>query len=245
MSTITRDEAERVAEKWVRDSAPPEPPLTATLYEFDLGYVVWGQPPPGRAPLVGAGRGIIDRETGDLSVWPALPVELVIEQFRERRSANPPAPRTWDPAEQLRRDLTRVATPTTVAHLSLADELIVSRSGKGGPAPNHHRLVREFFELGLPPQFRERGHDRCAEASALSDALHAEDARRAATGREPITLAQARTEFFAGASIVTYRVRERGDPVAGEPGLPCVSCALLGHHLGFELDTPEPGPADG
>jgi hypothetical protein len=241
MSMITRAEAEQVAEKWVRDSAPPEPELTAALYEFDLGYVVWGRPPANYPPLVGAGRGIIDRETGDLSVWPALPVEMVIERFRARRVERPPAPRTRDPAEQLRRDLKRVAAPASVAHLSLADQVIVSRSVKGDVAPNHHRLVREFFADGPAPQFRERGYDRCAEASAFSDALHAEDFRRSIAGQPPLTLAQARTDFFAGASIVTYRVREAGDPVAGEPGLPCISCALLGRHLGFRVSLPGAG----
>jgi len=38
--------------------------------------------------------------------------------------------------------------------------------------------------------------------------------------------------------MVTYRVRESGDPVAGESGPPCISCALLGQHFGFLLQPP-------
>lgn len=236
---ITREEAEQIAEKWVADSAPPDVSLTATVHEFDLGYVVWGRQPPGSPPLFGAGRGIIDQETGDLSVWPSLPVEMVIEQFRKRRADQPPAPRTSDPAPQVRRDLRRVATPANVTHLTLTDRLLVARSVKGDVEPNHHRLVREFMDAELAPEYRERAYDRCSEAAVLSDALHAEDARRATAGESPITVEQARTELFGGAGMVTYRVRERGDAVAGQSGPPCISCALLGRHFGFQLSPPQ------
>lgn len=196
-----------------------------------------GWQPADQPPLFGAGRGIIDRETGELSVWPSLPVEMVIEQFKKCRTERPPAPRTWDPASQARRDLVRVATPANMTHLTLRDRLLVSRSVQGDDPPDHHRLVQEFLsELALA--FRERGYDRCSEAAAFSDALHAEDARRAGAGEPLITLEQAQTELFGGAGMVTYRVRERGDPVAGESGPPCISCALLARRFGFQLSPP-------
>jgi hypothetical protein len=235
---ITRDEADQIAKRWVDDSAPPGVPLTPTVHEFDLGYVVWGQQPLDQPPLFGAGRGIIDRETGELSVWPALPVDMVISRFRAKRRTEPPRSWTWDPAEQARWDLRQVATPTNVTHLTLADRTIVSRSVKGDGAPNHHRFVRDFLRDELAPEYRERGYERCSEAAALSDALHVEDARRAGIGEPPLTLAQARTELFADAGIVTYRVREPGDPVGGKTAPPCISCALLGIYFGFELTQP-------
>lgn len=245
---ITREEAGLIAEKWVAESAPPDVPLTAMVHEFDLGYVVWGRQPSGSPPLVGAGRGIIDKETGDLSVWPSLPVEAVIGQFKQRRTDQPRAPRTSDPADRVRRDLRRVGTPANVTHLTLTDRVLVVRSVKGDAEPHHHRLVREFHLGGLAPAQRDRGYDRCSEAAALSDALHVEDTRRTAAGIPPITMEQARTEFFAGTRMVTYRVRERGDAVAGHAAPPCVSCALLGGSFGFEAsplprDLPAPGGA--
>jgi hypothetical protein len=236
---ITRDEAEQIAVKWVGDSAPPDVTLTAEVHEFDLGYVVWGQQPLEEPPLFGAGRGIIDRETGELSVWPSLPVEMVIVQFRAKRAAHPLGPWTWDPAEQARWDLRHIATPTNVTHLMLTDRTVVSRSVKSDTEPRHHQLVREFLRDGLTPEYRERGYERCSEAAALSDALHAEDARRTAADEPSITLERARTDLFSGAGMVTYRVRESGDPVAGETGPPCISCALLGSHFGFQLSPPE------
>lgn len=98
--------------------------------------------------------------------------------------------------------------------------------------------MREFLFIELSPQYRERGYDRCSDVAVLSDALHAEDVRRSATGNPLITLEQARTGLFGGASMVTFRVREYGDAVAERSGPPCVSCALLGQHFGFLLLPP-------
>jgi hypothetical protein len=236
---ITRGEAERIAEKWVSDSAPAGTSPTPIVHEFDLGYVVWTQQRPEDPPLIGASRGIIDRQTGEMSVWPSLPVEMVIKQFRERQATRPPTSWTWDPAEQARWDLRHVVTPTNVSHLRLADRLVISRSVKGDWEPRHHRLVLDFIRTGLAPDFRERGYERCSEAAALSDALHAEDGRRRQVGDQLITLEQARTDLFGGTDLVTYQVRESGDPVAGTTGPPCLSCALLLRHFGFEVSPPE------
>jgi len=228
---ITADEARRIAERWVAESAPAS---TVGVHEFDVGYVVWGIEPPDVPPQVGAGRGVIDKETGELSVWPSIPVEAVADRYAAQRAAEPPAPRTWDPAAQARRDLLRMPTPATVTHLTVNGRLIIARGAKGDGVLNHHPLVAAFL-AGLPVEHRERGFDRCAEVVALSDALHAEDARRGRAGALPITLEEARTGLFRGADLVTYRVREPGDPVAGQPGPPCVSCLLLLDHLGFQL----------
>ena len=236
-AAISRAEADQIAQRWVAASAPAGAQLTAVVHEFDLGYVVWGRQPADQPPLFGAGRGIIDRETGELSVWPSLPVAMVIDEFTKRRAARPPAPRTWDPAAQARRDLVRVSTPARMTHLTVGDQVLISRSVQGDDPPNHHGLVAAFLSE-LPVEFRERGYERCSEAAALSDALYAEDVRRAAARQRPITIDQARDELFRGANLVTYRVRERGDPVGGKSGPPCVSCALLARHFGFEMRLP-------
>ena len=223
---ITADEARRIAERWVAESGAAQ----AGVHEFDVGYVVWGADDA----TVGAGRGVIDKETGELSVWPSIPVEVVAAQYAAQRAAEPPAPRTWDPAEQARRDLRRFPVPAAVTHLTVGDRLLIARSAKGDGTLNHHPLVAEFL-AALPVEGRERGYQRCSEAVALSDALHAEDARRQRSGAAPITLDEARTGLFRGADLVTYRVREAGDPVAGQPAPPCASCLRLLGHLGFAL----------
>jgi hypothetical protein len=235
---ITREEADRIATKWVSDSAPDGASLTALVNEFDLGYVVSARPAPGSPPLFGSGRGIIDKETGEFSVWPSLPVESVIVRYREQQADRPPTQWTWHPAAQARWDLDHVGTPSTVTHLRFPDRRLTARSVKGDDPPNHHRLVAEFLQNDLPVEHRDRGYDRCAEAAAISDALHAEDARRQAAGESAITITDARTGLFGGVSIVTYRVREPGDPVGGESAPPCISCALLCRHFGFQLIPP-------
>lgn len=236
---ITREEADQIATKWVSDSAPDGVDAESVVHEFDLGYIVWAKQRPEDPPVVGAGRGIIDKATGELSVWPSLPVDMVIKRYREKQASRPPTMWTWDPAEQARWDLRHVATPTNISHLRLADHVVISRSVKADPPPQHHPLVLEFFRTGLPPEYRERGYERCSEAAALSDALHAEDGRRSLAGDPSITLDEARTGLFAGADMLTYRVRESGDPVAGTTGPPCLSCAMLLRHFGFQLQAPE------
>lgn len=236
---ITREEADQIAERWVSQNAPAGASPSPMVHEFDLGYVVWGKQSPDERPRFGGSRGVIDKSTGELSIWPSLPIDLVITQYRERQRTRPPTLWTWDPAEQARWDLKHVATPTNTSHLRLADRVVISRSVKGDQEPRHHRLVLDFFRTELAPEYRERGFDRCSEAAALSDALHGADARRASVREPLITLEQARRDVFAGTEIVTYRVRELGDPVAGTTAPPCLSCAMLLRHFGFQVRPPD------
>ncbi|HET9255176.1 MAG TPA: YwqJ-related putative deaminase [Pseudonocardiaceae bacterium] len=106
---------------------------------------------------------------------------------------------------------------------------------EGHAAPLHHPLVRQFIET-LPP---ERRPERRAEAAAMSDALHTEDAVRAAAGWPPITLGQARNRLFVNAAVLTYRLRGPGGQAGGERVPPCPSCGLLIRHFSYEAN-----PAD-
>jgi YwqJ-like deaminase len=233
---ITRDEAELIADKWVNDSAPPGVSFTTTVHEFDLGYVVSARQQPGSTPLFGTGLGIIDKYTGERSVWPGLPVQSIIDRYRARRS--PQTVWTWNPADRARWDLRHGATPSTITHLQLADRQVSARSVKGDEPPRHHRLVMEFMQEELRAGDRVRGYERCSEAAAISDALHAEDAHRPSIVAPPITLAEARAELFDSATMRTYRVREPRDPVAGTAAPPCRSCAELARHFGLTLVSP-------
>jgi hypothetical protein len=243
-SILTRDEAELIAEKWVNDSAPAGVSFTVTVYEFDLGYVVSARQQPGSAPLFGTGLGIIDRYTGERSVWPGLPMQSIIARYRARRAARPQRVWTWSPADRARWDLRNVATPSNVSHLQLAERQVSARSVKGDEPPRHHRLVVESMRDELRVADRVRGYERCSEAAAISDALHAEDARRPLVVAPPITLAEARAELFGRATLTTLRVREPDDPVAGTSAPPCRSCAKLARHLGLAL-VPRSGAGSG
>jgi hypothetical protein len=165
-------------------------------------------------------------------------VQSIIDRYRVRRLARPQTVWTWSPADRARWDLQHATTPSTVTHLQLGDRQISARSVKSEQPPRHHRLVMEFMQEELRAADRVRGYERCSEAAAISDVLHAEDARRRLTVAPPITLAEARTELFAGATMVTYRVREPGDPVAGTAGPSCRSCVELVRHFGLTLVSP-------
>ncbi|MGA8114302.1 MAG: YwqJ-related putative deaminase [Actinocatenispora sp.] len=240
---ITRDEAERIATQWVNAGEVGGRTWTAEIHEFDLGYVVWRATPPGEVPEIGAPRGIIDRETGETSMWPSLPVESVVAMYREQQATAVRPPRTWDPAEQARRDLHRTQFPCNITHLTFADgRLLRARSMRGDGTPDLHPLVRDYF-ASRPPNTLERGYDRHAEVAAMSDALHEEDARRSAAGQPPVTLEETRSGLLRGADVVTYRLREPDDPQAGQAGPPSLSSFGLLRHLGFALQPLDPEDA--
>jgi hypothetical protein len=80
----TRDEALERARSWAGGAE-------VGIHEFDLGYVVWAvepEPVGDRPPAtVGTARGVIDRATGELTLWPALPPEAVAQEYRRARTA--------------------------------------------------------------------------------------------------------------------------------------------------------------
>ncbi|MEQ4301823.1 SUKH-3 domain-containing protein [Plantactinospora sp. B6F1] len=87
---IARAEAYRLAREWARRELGTEDP---GFREFEAGYVVWDRPPAAPGPLppgsgagqppprVGAARGVLDRETGQWSSWPSLPIDDVIRLY--------------------------------------------------------------------------------------------------------------------------------------------------------------------
>ncbi|GGM60611.1 hypothetical protein GCM10011608_52120 [Micromonospora sonchi] len=91
---ISRDEALTIARQWAQAGSPGPAP-EVFLHEFDLGYVAWrAEPaapatdgPPAPPPSTGYPRAVIDRETGELSQWPALPAEMLAERYARRRAA--------------------------------------------------------------------------------------------------------------------------------------------------------------
>ena len=57
------------------------------VYEFDLGYVVWAEEPsradPTRPPQeVGTACAVVDKESGELTLWPPLPATLIASRYR-------------------------------------------------------------------------------------------------------------------------------------------------------------------
>lgn len=237
--TVTRAEADHIAQLWATAGQSPAYPLVGSVVaEFDLGYVLTEALPPEYAPLSAPRWAVVDRETGDLMMWrpelfQPLSVDTVIERYRTWHSQRPPMTRTWARAVH---DPTAMPSHVTYLRLPSLHPKVPDRwiracgVDKGNTVPTHHPLVRRFLDT-LPPEQRP---ERCSNAAAASDALYTEDAARAATGRPPMTLEQARNRLFVNAAMVTYRLRGPGGPAKGEPVPPCPSCELLIRHFSYQ-----------
>lgn len=87
--------AQAVADAWINAGLDPRQWVRAVVHEFDLGYLVYRPAPrhtdTARPPTdVGTGRGIIDKATGEISMWPSLPIDVVIDMY-QRSKAGPAA----------------------------------------------------------------------------------------------------------------------------------------------------------
>ncbi|WFE64064.1 SUKH-3 domain-containing protein [Micromonospora sp. WMMD714] len=221
---IDRRQAEQLADVWARrDSRRLGHECRATLDEFDLGYVIRStvdravDTNPGDLPTT-----VVDKETGEVTTWPRVPAAVVQQMYRRSRPTGTPAPRTVDPASLLRREIRRLPTPATVAHLTVEGRTYLGHGVKGEVALRHHPLVQAYLDE-LPPGHLVRGGGRHAEMVVVSDVLHEYDHRRAAAGQPPLTMREARSLLLA-TGVDVFLVREPGDPFAGPAERPCDSC---------------------
>ncbi|MGK4581489.1 SUKH-4 family immunity protein [Kitasatospora sp. HPMI-4] len=93
----TREQAIDAAYRWINGELPQEAARPVQCHEFDLGWVLWPAPAPVQVdPLTGARRApeeigaacaVVDRTTGELSVWPSVPVAEVIRLYRDKLGA--------------------------------------------------------------------------------------------------------------------------------------------------------------
>jgi hypothetical protein len=235
---IGSSDATLIAAPWLGGEVPCYVDRSEGSTEFDLGFVFWPLSPPGGRSPVGTGRIVVDKETGETTVWPSVPVGDVIARYREYRREHPRHPLTFDPLARARHDRDRAPYPDRRTELRLADgRLQTGRSMKGDAEPAPHPLVGTVLD-GFAPIDRERGSIRCAEVEAVSDLLYTEDAARKVRGLPAWTLPHARDELLRGATLVTRWIREPGDPYNGRSTPQCFACDALLRHLGFTLRPP-------
>ncbi|MET7880665.1 SUKH-3 domain-containing protein [Micromonospora profundi] len=221
---IDRQQAEQLAATWARrDSQRLGHECTAMVDEFDLGYVITSVVPtevraiPGDLPAT-----VIDKQTGTVTTWPRVPSDVVAEMYRRSQPTGPAAPRTVDPSSLLPREIHRVPTPNTVAHLTIDGRIWTAQGVKGDVPLNHHPLVRSYLDA-QPPGELVRGVEAHAELIVVSDVLHEYDHRRAAEGIAPMGRGEA-AALLDGARFEVFRIREPGDPAGGPADRPCDSC---------------------
>ncbi|MBY8872199.1 SUKH-3 domain-containing protein [Micromonospora sp. PLK6-60] len=221
---IDRQQAEQLATVWARrDSQRLGYECRPSVDEFDLGYIIRSTVSgdvgalPGDLPTT-----VVDKETGEVTTWPRVPATAVERMYRRSRPAGDRAPRTVDPASQLLRELRRLPTPGTAAHLTVDGRTYVAHGAKGDVELNHHPLVRGYLD-GVPAGHLVRGGDRHAELIVVSDVLHEYDHRRASAGEPPLTGGEARA-LFAASRLQVFQIREPGDRDGGEVRDLCESC---------------------
>ncbi|MBB0246608.1 hypothetical protein FNQ90_21445, partial [Streptomyces alkaliphilus] len=96
---VTFAQARERAEQWVSESDPQAPHRTVGMREFDRGFVVWADTPAGAPPA--GGRLVIARDSGETTLWPALPVDEVIAAWTAEYGATGPAAPTPAPAASM------------------------------------------------------------------------------------------------------------------------------------------------
>ncbi|MFE1322656.1 SUKH-4 family immunity protein [Kitasatospora phosalacinea] len=150
---ITQEQALATADRWLNGGAPAERRREVRHREFGLGWVVWAAPAPlERDPVTGARRppadigdacGVVDRETGELSVWSSVPVDEVARAYEAQH------------AERARRDGPPATGPgntvvATYVDPSNGQEVSLFRLSAPGAPPAEYQVAAELRRMGVP-----------------------------------------------------------------------------------------------
>jgi hypothetical protein len=151
---ISQAQALATADRWLNGHAPQEQHRRVGIQEFDLGWVVWAVPPPVEVdPVTGQRRppadfgnacGVVDRRTGELTVWPSVPVDEVIGMYQAKHGASASA----DAAPP-------VTGPGNTAVFSYVDptngeETTLFRTSAPGQPPVEYQVWAELQGMGVP-----------------------------------------------------------------------------------------------
>ncbi|MGW7490873.1 YwqJ-related putative deaminase [Streptomyces sp. NPDC054786] len=124
--------------------------------------------------------------------------------------------------------------PGTASSLLVHGKIFSHTNLTGDGEPNLHPAVLEFFHR-LPVEQREPFAGYCAESALVSDQLWALESEQA--GQHQISLDEA-APHFAGAAMVSKKIRDHGDPSHGQPTEPCGACRALLDRLNIRFIGP-------
>ncbi|MFB7171043.1 SUKH-4 family immunity protein [Streptomyces sp. NPDC056254] len=81
---VTFAQAQERAEEWINGDVPAYQHREVRVREFGLGFVVWAED-RAAGPVSGGGRQrlVIARDSGEVTLWPGLPVGEVIRRYEE------------------------------------------------------------------------------------------------------------------------------------------------------------------
>lgn len=81
---VTFAQAQERAEEWINGDVPSYQHREVRVREFDLGFVIWAEDrADGPRSDGGAQRMVLARDTGEATLWPALPVGEVVRRYEE------------------------------------------------------------------------------------------------------------------------------------------------------------------
>ncbi|WP_234533381.1 SUKH-4 family immunity protein [Streptomyces shenzhenensis] len=81
---VTFAQAQERAEEWINGDVPAYQHREVRVREFGLGFVVWGEDrAEGPRSDAGGQRLVIARDSGEATLWPALPVGEVVRRYEE------------------------------------------------------------------------------------------------------------------------------------------------------------------
>ncbi|MFJ1809840.1 MULTISPECIES: SUKH-4 family immunity protein [unclassified Streptomyces] len=106
---VTFAQAQERAEEWINGDMPAYQHREVRVREFELGFVVWAEDrAEGPRSDGGAQRLVIARDSGEATLWPAVPVGEVIRRYEEEYG-RPDTPADAVPAPAARVDLNQTS----------------------------------------------------------------------------------------------------------------------------------------
>lgn len=146
---ISQEQAHATADRWLNPEQGSGHRREIGMHEFSLGWVVWAvPPPPERDPATGQRRppaevgnasGVVDRRTGELSVWPSVPAVEVARMYEQQHAAA--APPVTGPGN------TAVVTYRDPAN---GEETNLFRVSSPGQPPAEYQVWQELQRTGVP-----------------------------------------------------------------------------------------------
>ena len=136
---VTFAQAQERADSWINGGVPQQRRREVKVREFELGFVAWAEIPAGGEVPEGSGaRMVIARDSGDTTLWPALPVGEVIRRFEEEYGGEEAAaPRGAQPGERVDLGATSFLLTPPEWLQEAADQIGIPRRGdSGSPAPS-------------------------------------------------------------------------------------------------------------
>ncbi|MGW0563839.1 SUKH-4 family immunity protein [Streptomyces sp. NPDC003016] len=149
----TQDQALATAERWLNPEGTKDR-REVRVQEFDLGWVVWAAPAPmERDPETGERRppaeignacGVVDRRTGELTVWPSVPVEEVVRMYRQKHGGGS--------AAEGARPVTGPGNTAVFTYVDPAtgEETTLFRTSGPGLAPVEYQAWSELQRMNVP-----------------------------------------------------------------------------------------------